>query len=128
MILNGCVVDCHFFEAIIKLAQLLPLTISRVQGASLRTTEIGGMVMKRCMITITTLLEDNSGQTLVLDISQRGVSVNCPRCSDIEIDSCRGDSHFELFCKIPETEEELHVRFKDPSMKWVLDQVEGRAA
>jgi hypothetical protein len=86
------------------------------------------MVMKRCMITITTLLEDNTGQTLVLDISQRGVSVNCPKCSDVEIDSYRGDSQFELFCKIPETNEELHLYFKDPSMKWVLDEVEGRAA
>jgi len=86
------------------------------------------MVMKRCMITITTLLEDNSGQTLVLDISQRGVSVNCPKCSHIEIDSYLRDSHFEFFCKIPETDEELHFHFRDPSMKWVLEQVEGRAA
>ena len=84
--------------------------------------------MKRCMITITTLLEDDSGKTLVLDISQRGVSVNCPKCSDIEIDSYGGDSEFELFCKIPETNEEFHLHFKDPSMKWVLDGVEGRAA
>jgi hypothetical protein len=99
-----------------------------VQGASQKTKEIGGMVMKRCMITITTLHEDNSGQTVVLDISQRGVSVNCPKCSDIEIDSYLRDSHFEFFCKTPETDEELHFLFKDPSMKWVLDQVEGRAA
>ena len=84
--------------------------------------------MKRCMITITTLQEDDTGQTVILDISQRGVSVNCPKCSDVEIDSYRGDSRFELFCRIPETNEELHVQFKDPSMKWVLDAVEGRAA
>ena len=84
--------------------------------------------MKRCMVTITTLQEDNTGQTLILDISQRGVSVNCPKCSDIEIDSCRGDSQFELFCKVPETNEEVYVHFKDPSMKWVLDEFEGRAA
>lgn len=84
--------------------------------------------MKRCMIIITTLLEDDTGQMLLLDISKRGVSVNCPKCSDIEIDSYRGDSKFELFCKIPETNEEFHLHFKDPSMKWVLDEVEGRAA
>jgi hypothetical protein len=84
--------------------------------------------MKRCMITITTLQEDNNGQTVVLDISQRGITVNCPKCSDMEIDSFRGDSHFELFCRIPETNEEFHVHFKDPSMKWVLDEVESRAA
>ena len=84
--------------------------------------------MKRCMITITTLQEDDTGETVILDISKRGVSVNCPKCSDIEIDSYRGDSQFEFFCKIPETNEEFHVHFKDPSMKWVLDEVEGLAA
>jgi len=84
--------------------------------------------MKRCMITIKTLLEDNTGQTVVLDISQRGLSVNCPKCSDIEIDSHRGDSEFEIFWKIPETNEELHVQFKDPRMKWVLKELEDRAA
>jgi hypothetical protein len=99
-----------------------------VQGAFQKTTEIGGMVMKRCMITITTLLEDDTGKTLVLDISQRGVSVNCPKCSNIEMDSYLRDSHFEFFCKIPETDEELHFLFKDPSMKWVLEHVEDRAA
>jgi hypothetical protein len=84
--------------------------------------------MKRCMITITTLLEDNSGQTLLVDISQRGVSVNCPKCSDIQIDSYRGDAQFELLCKIPVTNEELQVHFKGPGMKWVLEEFEGRAA
>ena len=84
--------------------------------------------MKRCMITITTLQEDDTGQTLILDISKRGVSINCPKCSDIEIDSYREDSQFELFCKIPETNEEVHVHFKDPSMQWLLDEVESRAA
>ena len=83
--------------------------------------------MKRCMITITTLQEDNTGQTVILDISQRGVSLNCPKCADMEIDSQRGDSEFELFCKIPETDEELHFQFKDPSMKWVLEEPDYRA-
>ena len=99
-----------------------------MKGASQRTTEIGGMVMKRCMITITTFLEDNTAKTLVLDISQHGVSVNCPKCSDIQIDSFREDSRFELSCRIPETNEELQVHFKDPSMKWVLEGVGSRAA
>jgi hypothetical protein len=84
--------------------------------------------MKRCMITITTLLEDDTRQTVALNVTKGDVSVNCPKCSDIEIDSYRGDSKFELCCKIPETNEEFHVHFKDPSMKWALDKVEGRAA
>jgi len=84
--------------------------------------------MKRCMITITTLLEDNTGQTVVLDISRRGILVNCPKCSDIEIDSYRGDSHFELFCKIPKTNEELLLQFKDPLIKWVPEKLKALAA
>ena len=99
-----------------------------MQGASRQTSENGRETMKRCMITITTLSEDNTGQTVVLEISQRGVSLNCPKCSNIEIDSHRGDSEFELFCKIPETNEELHLHFKDPRMKWFLEDLEGRAA
>ncbi len=69
--------------------------------------------MKRCMITITTVLENNTSPTVVLDISQRGVLVNCPKCPDIEIDSYRRDSHLELFCKILDTQEELHFQIKD---------------
>ena len=111
-----------------KLAQLLPNRKSRVQGASRQTSKNGGEDMKRCMITITTLLEDNTGQTVVLDISQRGLSVNCPKCSDIEIDSHPGSSEFEIFWKIPETDEKLHLHFKDPRMRWVLEEFKDLAA
>ena len=99
-----------------------------MQGASRQTSKDGGEDMKRCMITITTLLEDNTGQTVVLDISQRGLSVNCPKCSDIEIDSHPGSSEFEIFWRIPETNEKLHLQFKDPRMKWVLEELEDLAA
>ena len=69
--------------------------------------------MKRCMITITTVLENDTSPTVVLDISQRGVFVNCPKCPDIEIDSYRRDSILNLFCKLPQTREELHLQFRD---------------
>ena len=69
--------------------------------------------MKRCMVTITTVLENNTIPTVVLDISQRGVFVNCPKCPEVEIDSHRSDSGLELFCKIPETQEELRFQFRD---------------
>ena len=81
--------------------------------------------MKRCMITITTVLENNTSPTVVLDISQRGVLVNCPKCPDIEIDSYRRDSHLELFCKIPDTREELHFQFKDLYLDTAIKEIEA---
>jgi hypothetical protein len=77
--------------------------------------------MKRCMITITTVLENNTIPTVVVDVSQRGVTVNCPKCPDIEIDSYRRDSHLEIFYRIPDTQEELHFQFKDLYLNSVVE-------
>ncbi len=84
--------------------------------------------MKRCMITITTLLEDDTRQTVVLNIAKGDVSVNCPKSSGIEIESFGRDSEFELVCKIPDSNEELHFQFKDPWMNGSLDRLVCRAA
>ena len=84
--------------------------------------------MKRCMITITTLLEDNTRQTVVLDIAEGDVSVNCPKSSGIEIESFGRDSEFELVCKIPNSNEKLHFQFKDPWMNASLGRLVCRAA
>lgn len=84
--------------------------------------------MKRCMITITTLLEDNTRQTVVLGIDKGDVSVSCPKSSGIEIESFGKDSEFELVCKIPNSNEKLHFQFKDPWMDGSLDRLVCRAA
>ena len=84
--------------------------------------------MKRCMITITTLLEDNTRQTVVLDVARGDVSVNCPKSSGIEIESFGRDSEFELVCKIPNSNEKLHFQFKDFWMNASLDRLLSRAA
>jgi hypothetical protein len=55
--------------------------------------------MKKCMITITEVLENETSQTVVLDISERSISVNCPKSTGIEVESINRDSHFELIFK-----------------------------
>ena len=62
--------------------------------------------MKKCTITITALLENETSPTLVLRISPDSVLVNCPKSSGIE--ALKGESHVDLFCKLPDTEESLH--------------------
>lgn len=64
--------------------------------------------MKKYMITITAVLENETSPTLVLDISPDSVMVNCPKSSGIEVEALKGESHLDLFCKLPDTEESLH--------------------
>ena len=64
--------------------------------------------MKRYMITITALLENETSPTLVLDISPDSVVVNSPKSSGIEVEALKSESHLDLFCKLPDTEESLH--------------------
>ena len=84
--------------------------------------------MKRCMITITTLMEDNSGQTVILDISKRDVSVNRPKNSRIQVESFGSESQFELFCKVPESHEEIYLQFIDPLKNCSPDELGFSAA
>jgi len=69
--------------------------------------------MKKYMITITALLENETSPTLVLDISPDSILVNCPKNSGIEVEALKGESHVDLFCKLPDcklpdTEQSLH--------------------
>ena len=64
--------------------------------------------MKKYMITITALLENETSPTLVLDISPDSVLVNCPKSSGIEVKALKTESHVDLFYKLPDTEESLH--------------------
>jgi len=64
--------------------------------------------MKKYMITMSALLENETSPTLVLDISPDSVLVNCPKSSGIEVKALKTESHVDLFCKLPDTEESLH--------------------
>jgi hypothetical protein len=74
----------------------------------IETLKRGGGKMKKYMITITALLENETSPTLVLDISPDSVLVNCPKNSGIEVEALKGESHVDLICKLPDTEEKLH--------------------
>ncbi|UCG12146.1 MAG: hypothetical protein JSU72_16825 [Deltaproteobacteria bacterium] len=80
--------------------------------------------MKRCMITITTLLQDKSNPTVVLDISRRGVSVNCPKGSGFQVESVGSKAKVQLRCKIPGSSEELHFEFNDLNLTGAPKAVE----
>ncbi len=52
--------------------------------------------------------KNETSPTLVLDISPDSVLVNCPKSSGIEVKALKTESHVDLFCKLPDTEESLH--------------------
>jgi hypothetical protein len=69
--------------------------------------------MKKCMITITEVLDNKPCQTMVLDISGDTISVNCPENSGIEIESVNRGLHFELIFKLPHIDHELHFQCRN---------------
>ena len=69
--------------------------------------------MKKCMITITEILENKPCQTMVLDIAGDTISVNCPENSGIEFESVNRGLHFELIFKLPRIDHELHFQCKN---------------
>ena len=69
--------------------------------------------MKKCMITITEVLDNKPGQTMVLDIAGDTISVNCPENSGIEVESVNRGLHFELIFKLPHLDHELHFQCKN---------------
>lgn len=101
---------------------------SECKGHLITPQQMGGKKMKRCMITITTLLEDDTRQTVVLDVSEGDVFANCPRSSGIEIESFKRDSEFEVVLKIPHSNERFHFQFKNFWTKGGLDRLVRRAA
>ena len=72
--------------------------------------------MMKYMITITKVLDDNTHQTLGLNISQGAISVNCPKSTGIEVEAIKQNSHFELVFKLPHHDHELHFQCKDSHM------------
>ena len=72
--------------------------------------------MKKCMITITEVLDNKTCQTMVMDISEDTISVNCPENTGIEVESVNRGSHFELIFKLPHIDQELHFQCKKSHM------------
>jgi hypothetical protein len=70
-------------------------------------------VMKKCMITITEVLDNKPCQTMVLDITDDTISVNCSENSGIKVESVNRGLHFELIFKLPNLDHELHFRCKN---------------
>ena len=83
--------------------------------------------MKKCMITITEVLDNKTCQTLVLDISEDNISVNCPENSGIEVESVNRGSHFELIFKLPHIDQQLHLQCKTSHRRDIPNEVEGGA-
>jgi len=81
----------------------------------IETLKRGGGKMKKYMITIAALSENETSPTLVLDISPDSVLVNCPKSSGNEVEALKTESHVDLFCKLPDTEEKLH--FHCPNLR-----------
>ena len=84
--------------------------------------------MKKCMITITEVLDNKACQTMVLDISEDTISVNCPENSGVEIESVNRGSHFELIFKLPHIDHELHFQCKNSHRSDIPRDVECDAA
>lgn len=76
--------------------------------------------MKKYMITITEVLDNKACQTMVLDISEDTISVNCPENSGIEVESVNKGLHFELIFKLPHVDHELHFRCQNKQTTEVL--------
>ena len=80
--------------------------------------------MKKCMITITEVLDNKPCQTMVLDISGDTITVNCPENSGIEVESINRGLHFELIFKLPNLDHELHFQCRNNHASDVLSQAE----
>ena len=80
--------------------------------------------MKKCMITITEVLDNKPCQTMVLDITDDTISVNCPENSGIEVESVNRGLHYELIFKLPNLDHELHFQCKNKQTSGVLREEE----
>ena len=83
--------------------------------------------MKKCMITITEVLDNKPCQTMVLNISEDTISVNCPENSGIEVESVNRGLHFELIFKLPHVDHELHFQCKNKQTSNVLSEAASDA-
>ena len=84
--------------------------------------------MKKCMITITEVLDNKPCQTMVLDVSGDTILVNCPENSGVEVESVNRGLHFELIFKLPNVDQELHFLCKNNHTSGTSSQAECDAA
>jgi hypothetical protein len=80
--------------------------------------------MKKCMVTITEVLDDKPCQTMVLDITDDTISVNCPENSGIKVEPINRGLHFELIFQLPNLDYELHFQCKNNQTSDVLSEAE----
>jgi len=80
------------------------------------------------MITITEVLDNKTCPTMVLDISEDSISVNCPENSGIEVEAVNRGSHFELIFKLPHIDKNLRFQGDNDHMSNVVNEVEFGAA
>ena len=69
--------------------------------------------MAKCMITITEILEKAPCPTVILDVSDGTISVNCPKDTGVEIESISRSSYCELIFKLPHTAETLRFIYEN---------------
>jgi hypothetical protein len=65
------------------------------------------------MITITEVLDNKLCQTMVLDVSEDTILVNCPENYGIQVESVNRGLYFELIFKLPHIDHELHFLCKN---------------
>jgi len=103
--------ECHIAAS--HVARHLPTNRAKVDDFLVRGTKDGGGVMKKCIITITEVLDNKPCQTMVLDVSGDTILVNCPENSGVEVESVNRGLYFELIFKLPNLGHELHFLCKN---------------
>jgi hypothetical protein len=73
----------------------------------------GGLVMEKYIITITPVLKNKPLPAIVLDVSNKRISVNYPKSADIEVGHSDVHPHSELCVKMPHDDNELHLWFNE---------------
>ncbi len=71
--------------------------------------------MKKYIITITPIIENQPLPTVVLDISTDTFLVNYPKDAGVKVDSRNVHSHSELCVKMPHDDRELHLWYDEDS-------------
>ena len=67
--------------------------------------------MKKYIITITPVLKDMPLPAIVLDVSNKGISVNYPKNVGVEVGHSKVHHHSELCVKMPNDDNEFHLRY-----------------
>ncbi len=65
--------------------------------------------MKKYIITITPVLKDKPLPAIVLDVSNKGISVNYPKDVGVEIGHFEVHHHSELCVKMPYDDNKFHL-------------------